>query len=258
MKVCVLSSGSKGNMTYIESGNTRLLIDAGISLSNAKNRRDGLNLDSITDIIVTHEHTDHIDFLYSIYKKTKANIYMSSKSFEKMKPNQKDKLLGAKIGFIESEAKYTIGDVKVLTFKLNHDCGEVFGYIVCGEGKKVGYFTDTGIMPEKYIKFLKDLDVLIIEANHNVQMLLSSQRDYSLINRILSSEGHLSNQRCYEILRDILTEKSKYVILAHISEDCNNEQCLYEEIVNKLKVIDNYKGEIIIGSQYEATKVIEL
>lgn len=255
MKVCVLSSGSKGNMTYVEGGNTRLLIDAGITLTNACRRNPNLPLDKVTDIIVTHEHGDHVGYLDTISKKTKANIYISKKSFLGLKPAFRDKFVGKKICFIEPEAKYKIGDLDVYTFKLNHDCMEVLGYVISYEGKSVGYFTDTGIMPDKYLPYLSGLEVLIIEANHNVEKLLNSNRDYSLINRILSTEGHISNQKCYEILKSVLNEKNKYVILAHISEDCNSEQCLYEEIINKLY---NFKGTILIASQYEASEVIEL
>ena len=120
MKVCVLASGSKGNMTYIEAGNTKLLIDTGITLANAKKRCSALDFSNITDIIITHEHGDHVGYLDTVYKKTKANIYMSKKSFNGMKPNFRDKFVGVKIGFLEPESRYKIGDVMITTFKLSH------------------------------------------------------------------------------------------------------------------------------------------
>ncbi|MBQ4060626.1 MAG: MBL fold metallo-hydrolase [Bacilli bacterium] len=255
MKICVLSSGSKGNMTYIEGGNTRLLIDAGITLVNAKKRNSEINLDGVTDIIITHEHGDHIGYLDTVQKKTNASIYMSKKTFEGIKPNLRDKLVGVKIGFLEPESRYKIGDLGVITFKLSHDCNEVFGYVITYNNKRVGYFTDTGVMPDKYLKHLSNLDVLILEANHNIEMLLNSKREMHLIQRILSTQGHISNNKCYEILSKVLTDKNKYVILAHVSEDCNSDQCLHNDIINKLY---NYKGEIIIAKQFEACKVINL
>ncbi len=256
MKVCVLSSGSKGNMTYIEAGKTKLLIDAGISLTSAI-KRSGINeLKEATDIIITHEHGDHIGFLDTIYKKTKANIYMSKKSYLGLKSFVKDNLLGVQLGFIEPEGKYKIGDVYVYTFKLNHDCMEVLGYIVCYEGKMVGYFTDTGIMPEKYKKYLSKLDMLIIEANHNIEMLINSDRDYTLKNRILSSQGHLSNDTCYEILKEVLQKENKLktIVLAHVSEDCNSDSCIYNDVISKL----HFEGKILIARQREALEVINL
>lgn len=255
MKVCVLASGSKGNMTYIEAGNTKLLIDTGITLTNAKKRCSALDFSNITDIIITHEHGDHVGYLDTVYKKTKANIFMSKKSFNGMKPNFRDKFVGVKIGFLDPESRYKIGDTMITTFKLSHDCSEVLGYIVSYQDKKVGYFTDTGIFPDRYLRYLSDLDVLIFEANHNVEKLINSDREFHLIQRILGVEGHLSNNKCHEILSKVLTEKNKYVILAHVSEDCNSEQCLYEDIINKLY---NYKGKILIASQHEALEVLEL
>mgnify|MGYP003289305695 CR=1 FL=1 len=254
MKVCVISSGSKGNMTYVSAGSTNILIDAGISLLNAIKRVPDIDFSCITDILVTHEHGDHIGFLDTVLKKTNANLFISKKSFIALKPEIKDRLIGRRIAFIEGDSCYKIGDVEVCTLNLLHDTANNFGYIIMHNGKKFGYFTDTGIFPSRYKYLLKELDCFVIEANHNVEMLINSDRDPRLINRILSTSGHLSNQVCFEVLNETLTNKVKYVILGHISEDCNSLHCLNEEIINKL---NNYQGEIIVSSQNEATKIIE-
>ena len=254
MKVCVISSGSKGNMTYVSAGNTNILIDTGISLVNASKRVPSIDFSTITDVLVTHEHIDHVAFLDTVLKKTNANLYIEKKSFKALKPEIKDRLVGRRIAFIEGDSCYRIGDVEVCTLNLLHDTVNTFGYIIMHQGKKFGYFTDTGIFPTRYKSLLSNLDCFLIEANHNVEMLMNSNRDPRLINRILSTSGHLSNQVCYEILSETLNEKVKCVILGHISEDCNCLKCLNEEIVTKL---DCYEGEIIIASQNEATKIIE-
>ena len=103
MKVCVISSGSKGNMTYVSAGNTNILIDAGISLVNASKRAPEIELNKVTDILVTHEHIDHVAFLDTILKKTNANLYIEKKSFKALKPEIKDRLVGRRIAFIEGE-----------------------------------------------------------------------------------------------------------------------------------------------------------
>lgn len=256
MKVCVLASGSKGNMTYIEAGSTKVLIDAGISLVNAVKRTSEIDLCNITDILITHDHIDHIGFLATILKKTNANLYISKKCFMNLKKDVIDKIKYFKIRFIEGEARYIIGDVEVLTLKLSHDAADAFGYILSYNNKSVGYITDTGIFPTRYKELLSSLDCLIIEANHNVEMLVNSDRDIYLINRILSATGHLSNQACYELLNEVISSNNKYIVLAHISEDCNSDECLYSEIINKLN--NRFKGEILIARQHEAIKVIEL
>lgn len=256
MRFCVIASGSKGNMTYVEAKDTRLLIDAGITLAAANKRCSDIDLSNITDILITHEHSDHIHYIDTVLKKTNANLYISKKSFMNLRKDLINRLKGYNIKFIEEESRYFIGDFEVLTLALSHDSADVFGYIINHQGKSLAYITDTGVFPNRYKDLLKTVDGLIIEANHNVEMLINSDRDIYLINRILSAKGHLSNQVCFEILNEYLTSKTKYVILAHISEDCNNDECLDVEIISKLK--DKYEGEILIARQREAIKVIEL
>jgi len=255
MKFCVLASGSKGNMTYIEAGNTRLLIDCGISIRNAIKKTD-IDFSLVTDILITHEHGDHIKFLDTVLKFTNANLYISKKSFNNLKEDLVKKISQYKVRFIEAESKYKIGDFEVLTLALSHDASNIFGFVLIHDNKKIGYMTDTGIFPVRYKSLISELDALIIEANHNVEMLVNSDRDMFLINRILSIKGHLSNKACYDLLKETICDYNKYVILAHVSEDCNCDDCLYEEIINKIK--SKFKGEILIARQNEALKLIEL
>lgn len=257
MKVCVLSSGSQGNMTYIETKKYKYLIDAGISISNASSRNNNINFQEVSDLFITHEHIDHIKFLDTVVKKTNSKLYISKKSFGALKDEMKDKLVGRKICFIEENSRYKINnDIYLYTIPLMHDCAEIFGFIIeeIETGKRIGYFTDTGVFPSKFKPLIKTLDLLIIEANHNVEMLQNSNRGYSLIYRILSPNGHMSNQACYELLSEELTDRTKITVLAHVSQDCNCDKCLHEEIIDKL---DN-KYKIIIARQKEATDVFEV
>lgn len=255
MRFCVVASGSKGNMTYVEAGKTKILIDAGVSLSSAQFRCQAIDFSDVTDVLITHKHTDHTKFIDTIIKKTGANLYISKATFTELPIYTKDRLVGQKIGFIEEECRYIVGDFEVLTLKLSHDTDSTLGFILVHDNKRIGYFTDTGIFPSKYKSLLSDLDALIIEANHNVELLQNSGRDASLIARVLSTRGHLSNKACYEVLDEVILDKVRYVILAHISEECNSLTCLENEIINRL---DKYKGKIIIASQDEATEVIGL
>lgn len=255
MKFCVLASGSKGNMTYIEAGSTRILIDVGITLKCASSRCVDVDFSSITDILITHDHIDHSKNIETILRKTNANLYLARETFNELK-KKGFKFDGFKVRFIEYEGRYKIGEVEVLTLELSHDTPSIFGFIIIHNGKELGYITDTGVFPQKYKSLISSMDAIIIESNHNVEMLINSKREQFLIRRILSPKGHLSNQSCFELLKDTLTEKQKYVILAHISEDCNCDDCLYEEVIEKLE--DFYKGEILIARQNEAIKMIEL
>lgn len=259
MKICVIASGSSGNMTYIEAGQTKLLIDCGISLSNAMKRlaeKDiDINLKDVTDILITHEHDDHVCFLDTVVKKTQANLYINAKSFKALKDTIRDNLIGQKIAFIEGDGCYKIGDVEVCTLLLNHDVKNNFGFIIKYGNKQIGYFTDTGIFPSRYKYLIGELDLIVLEANHNVEMLQNSGRSYYLINRILSTTGHLSNQITYELLRDNLTRRTQYVIFAHVSRDCNSLSCIEEDIISKFNECD---VKFLIAKQYEALEVIEI
>ncbi len=255
MKFCVLASGSKGNMTYVETGNTRLLIDVGITFTNAQLRIPDVDLKNVTDILITHDHIDHCKNLVTILKRTNATLYLAKETYQAL-INKKYQINGFKVKFIQSDGRYKIGDLDVLTLELSHDCDMTFGFVFIDGDKQLGYVADTGFFPKRYKSLIGKLDALVIESNHNIEMLINSNRDQRLIKRILSVKGHLSNQSCYELLKDEVNEHNKYIVLAHVSEDCNCDECLYEEVINKLKLI--YQGEILIARQHEALKMIEL
>lgn len=254
MKICNLASGSKGNMTYLETKEGKFLIDAGISIKCAKERKPEIDFSSIDGLFITHEHSDHIGYLDTVAKKTKAVIYISRLSYNALKKEQREKLAGLKLAFIEGESLYEIKDLKVYTFNMSHDAASTFGFIFEDATCKFGYFTDTGFFPIRYKSYLKDLDIFMIEANHNIEMLQNSDRTYYVINRILSSTGHMSNQACYELLSDVMNEKNRYVLLSHISQDCNSIDMLREEIINKLEG----KNRIALTNQFDATPIYEI
>lgn len=255
MKFCVLGSGSSGNMTYIEAGNTKIVIDCGISYANACKRAPHLHIKDVSAVFITHEHTDHVQFLPTFVRRTGASVYINEKTFKALKPEIRDGLVGAKIYFIEGDSSYKIGDVNICTCTLLHDAANNFGYIVCYKDKKIGLFTDTGIFPSRYKHLLSDLDAFLIEANHNVELLQNSERPYTVINRTLSSTGHISNKACYDLLKEVLTPHVKYVILGHISRDCNTISCINEEIISKFNDTDTH---FIIARRDEATEEVEL
>jgi phosphoribosyl 1,2-cyclic phosphodiesterase len=258
MKYCVLASGSKGNMTYIEHGQTALLIDAGISYTSAMKRSEAQNIDlhCIEHILITHEHSDHVQYVAMIAKKTRATIYIQRDSFKVLNSNVKDQLKGLTIKFIQEDSKYVFGDMEVLTLKMSHDAASCLGFVVVGGNKKVGYIVDTGFFPIKYIDIVKQLDSLIIEANHDVEMLTESNRMWHLKERILSPTGHMSNYICSQVLQTIAHNGMHSIVLAHLSEDCNTEELVHQDIIAVVK--PQFKGEIFIARQKEALKMIEL
>lgn len=252
----VLASGSKGNLTYIKTDQTSVLIDAGISIKEIVNRSD-INLEEIEAIFVTHEHGDHVRYLETIARKTNATIYINEDSFKEIYLKYIKNIDGLKIKYIQSNKQYELKDLKILTLNLQHDSINCFGYIFVSNKKSLAYCTDTGYIPLPYIDILKKVDSLIIEANHDVEMLLNSDRHWYLKKRILSIKGHMSNQICGEILNKILVDgKLQKVVLAHLSEECNNEHLAVDTV---LENIDNAESiELMVAKQWEALPKVEV
>lgn len=258
MRFKVIASGSKGNMTYIETEKTKILLDCGVSYGNAKLTLalDGIDIDDVELVICTHEHSDHTRELAMILKKTKAALYINEKSYQMLNEKTLDEVNLHPVKFIEANKKYTYQDLSIYTLQMSHDSINCLGFVFQEKNSFLGYATDTGLIHIDYFPILRKCSSLIIEANHNVEMLQESKRQPHLIRRILSVKGHMSNHITCSILESILTENNKNVILAHVSEDCNNDEMLHEEIIDKLK--DRFSAKLIIARQREALELMEV
>ncbi len=261
MKVVILASGSKGNATYIETQNTKLLIDAGISYQQIKNRLAQRNivLNNLDAILVTHEHTDHVKYLVSVATRTNATIYMSEPTYYCVNQKYSGGLGNLKVGLIKSNCKYELNDLIYVPLELSHDASSCYGYVIkekCVGNATYGYITDTGYIPEQYLSLISRLQVISLESNHDVAKLKASKRPWPLIKRILSTEGHLSNLQCSNYLKDFDFRYVKIVILSHLSEECNSET-LAMRAVNE--VFDgDIPCELLIAKQDEPLDVIEV
>ena len=256
MKVIVLASGSKGNATYIESGNTRFLIDAGISYKQIKERLQETNikLKELNAIFVTHEHADHVKHSTTVLEKTHAHLYINKKSFDALDGKVRSYLTMFPIHLIEKDTKYCLNDLFVVPINMSHDAKNTFGYFIKTPDHTAAYLTDTGFVEEKYFPILRTIEILIVESNHNVEMLMASKRIWPLKQRILSSKGHLSNENCHDLLKKIMSNNTKYVILAHLSEECNTEDLAYQA---SCPLFINSKTKLLIAKQHEAVDVTE-
>ena len=235
MKIVVLGSGSKGNSVYIETKETKILIDAGLTYAETYHRLlfKNIKLENLDAIFITHEHTDHINGLVNIVKYTKATIYINKESFLNFNPVMLDALQNARIAFIKPNTKYRLNDLVVVPITLSHDTKNCYGYLLKTNDASYAHITDTGVIDQQYFKLLGSIDTLLIESNHDEIMLQESSRPYFLKQRILSTKGHLSNKTCVNYLKEILTEKTKRVILAHLSEECNTEAIALQEVIKE-------------------------
>lgn len=245
MKFCVLASGSKGNCTYIEIENHKFLIDVGTNFLYISKKLNEINVkpNEIEAIFITHSHTDHISALKRIIKNINPKIYLSEKIMNELNITLDN------YEIIEDDIKFD--NFIINTIKLSHDVEECLGYIF---NNRVVYITDTGYINNKYHEILKNKEVYIIESNHDVDMLMESNRPYFLKMRILGDEGHISNKDCGYYLSKFIGNNTNHIILAHLSENNNTKEKALDTV---LKYIE-YEKNICVAMQNERTEVIEI
>ncbi len=258
MKFCTISSGSKGNMVYIETANAKVILDVGISYKEAMKRTEKLDIDfnNVDAVIISHEHTDHVKFLGTFLKKTKAVLYIHEDSFYNLPKTVKSSLDNINVVFIESNKIYKIKDLEIITLELSHDSANIFGFIFARDEKRLAYVTDTGFLPVTYVNALKEVDALILECNHDLELLMESERPMILKQRIASPKGHMSNHICLQVLLSTLTKRHKVVLLAHLSEDCNRFDLVRENVIEEANKISN--ATITIAEQYQASELYKI
>lgn len=249
MKFSVLASGSKGNSTYIKTINHNILVDIGTSSLYIEKKLEELSVNpkDIDMIFITHDHIDHINGLKVFYKKYKPKVYMSEKLFTKLS-DLIDK-------YENIEECIQIDSLNVDAIKTSHDATDSQGYIFTEDNKSIVYITDTGYINRKWHNKLKDKNVYIFESNHDIDMLMNGKYPYHLKQRILGDKGHLSNLDSSKYLSNFIGSATKFVVLAHLSEE-NNTPLLAETEFKKKITNENIK--LFIATQNERTDLIEI
>lgn len=250
MKICVLSSGSKGNSSIIFNDKTKILIDDGMQLPYIEENLKKINI-SINDldgILITHEHDDHIKGLRKLISKYDPLLYVDSKLLEVLTKTFKD------FRYELYDEDFIIGNLKINTIKLSHDSATCNGFIIKENSKELVYITDTGYINRKYIDLTINKNMYVIESNHDEEMLENGPYPYFLRQRVISDRGHLSNMQTSKYLKKVIGDKTKNIILIHLSEK-NNTPELALETFNKY---NDYNKNITISYQNEPTEVIEV
>lgn len=227
LKISPLFSGSKGNCTLIQSPQTNLLLDVGFTYRHVVNAlaERGLEPKDITAIVITHEHIDHIGALSTWTRHTPTPIYAPSRIAHLIEQRTCCSDVSGIVG------DFTVGDIGVEHYECSHDAVCCFGYkFTCG-ASRFACVTDTGCIDEELIDFLQDCKGVMLESNHDVDMLKNGVYTYTLKQRILSPFGHLSNAQTAEILKRIAHSEVKTVVLAHLSEQNNNKEIAFNTAV---------------------------
>ena len=260
MKICVLSSSSSGNCIYLESNNKGYLLDCGISSRQIETKLSLINVNpfSIKGIFITHEHSDHISGLSSFFKKYNPTIYLSKGTYRGLKDSDKQVISPIYCKFIKAFEEFEVDNMKILPFPLSHDVYEPTGFKIEENNKSVVYLTDTGKFG--YIEKLSNANMYIIESNHEKDLLLSSNRPWVLINRIMSDTGHLSNEDSAKVFSLLKGDNTSKIILFHLSNECNTKELAllkYETYFRKNNLsLDNV--EMFVSDRSNPTPLIEV
>lgn len=232
-KVSILASSSKGNSTYIETPNNKILIDAGLSGKKIKDAMLSIDrkIEDVDSIFVSHEHSDHIQGVGVLARRYDMQVYANQKTWQAMSSKIGDIPLENK-NIFEAGSTMSFGDLDIESFNVSHDAADPQFYQFHHNQKAFAILTDTGYVSEKVKSIIKNADAYLMECNHDLEMLRNGSYAWSLKQRILSDQGHLSNLDGANTLMDVLGNNTKQVFLGHLSPE-NNVKVLAHETVAK-------------------------
>lgn len=230
---CPLASGSKGNCTYLGIGKTKILIDAGISGSATKKKLEeiGVSLEEIEAIVITHEHSDHIDGLKTLAFRYGIPVFANSATAKGIYA-----ALGScpQFKIFTTGESFTCGNIDIHPFSIQHDTSDPVAFTFRSDGLKIGICTDLGFSTTLVRSRLMGCDYLMVEANHEPSMVHACSRPQVYKQRVLGRSGHLSNESCAQLLAEVMGDQLKHIHLAHLSQECNTPQTASDAVKKKI------------------------
>ena len=265
VSVSVLASGSRGNSALVESSSTRILVDAGISCRETFKRMKSIGNDarSLTAIVITHEHADHVDGLLVLARKLKVPVFITGATHQAWARSVRDatgELPDTQtIEFFSSGHSFQIGDIEVCPFTIPHDAADPVGFTFRAEGVRIGFVTDLGYLPASVRDHLRACDVLVLESNHDLEMLRAGPYPWSVKQRVMSRVGHLSNEKLAEFLARDYDGSATFVVLAHLSEQNNHPEIALraaEKALGRRRTL--LQNRVLLARQSEVMQPIRL
>jgi len=260
-KFCSLYSGSSGNSLFLETPNTKILIDAGESakkIETALNSID-VNIKDIDAVLVTHEHSDHIKGLSTLSKKFQLPIYANKETWNAM-PEITEKVEEKNQIFFNINENFDIGELKILPFSIPHDAANPCGFNIYSKNQKISIATDIGHMDNEIIKNLEGSSFILLESNYDPNILKCSKYPYSLKQRIAGPNGHLSNEAAGKTISYLMNYGLKNVMLGHLSKENNFPELAYKTVVEELcfKNLDENCIKIGVANRSTPSSILNL
>lgn len=257
MRFCVLASGSEGNCAFVEdTDGVGVLVDAGISMRStsehlAQLRRDFTN---IRGLLISHEHSDHLRGAAVLARRLDLPIYASNGTLSLIKRY----LLGTTQLRSLNGNGHSFGSLQVEAFRVSHDAPETMGFLINEGERRLAIATDLGVVDMVTLNCLQDCDAIVLEANHDLDMLIGGTYPWDLKQRIRSSRGHLSNDQAAEALCKIASPRLKRVVLAHLSQENNRPEIALERVRTILHENGHAHIDVVAAEQHRRTEVFEV
>ena len=237
VRLTILGSGSSGNCAYIETEDARVLVDAGFSLRQIRKRLESIGRvpEKLTGILVTHEHSDHVQGLAKIVEKLQIPVYCNRLTHEALQYQSRTKF-PAKV--FSTGSPFEIGDILVETFSVPHDAQDPVGYLLRTSGGNIGFLTDLGHATKLVLERVRSAHTLVLETNHDIKMLQDCpHRPWSLKQRILGRHGHLSNEAAADAAEQVMSAELRHLYLGHISRECNKPELAMKVMAERMNRI---------------------
>lgn len=274
----ILGSGSSGNCAYVETESSRVLVDAGFSPRQIRQRLAsiGRTPENLSAILITHEHADHVSGLLGLAEKFRIPIYCNRDTQEAIAWAWKERWNGKRDPLFHGAEKtaadfisklewrlfqtgdrFELNDLFVETFPIPHDAQDPVGFLLRTSGGNFGFVTDLGHMTKLVVERVRAANVLVLESNHDIKMLQDSNRSWSLKQRILGRHGHLSNAAAADAAVEIMSDTLRHLYLAHLSRECNNPQLAMRVMTERLAHVGATHVQLQLAAQDVPCKTLE-
>lgn len=264
MQLYSIASGSSGNCIYAGKEDEGILIDVGISMKKVCEGLEAqkLSFENVKAILITHEHTDHISGLGPVLRKVPIPVYATAGTVQAIweKGNMKN-ISPELFHFIRPKDEIELGDMLIKAFSISHDAADPVCYTISNEKQKIGIATDLGCYSDDIIHNLGDCDSVLLEANHDINLLQVGRYPYSLKMRILGEKGHLSNDASARLIKEILHPGLQHIVLGHLSKENNFPELAYQTVSYELEQSETWNQldiDLLVAKRFEPTEMVTI